>query len=132
MWTKPLLSNLLNESHFMEKKCFFLLLIAPIILLTSCRSEFKSTSRSQDPWIFRSVLDNRPRMLTMALQNHLYAAYDTEQCGLYKVWQGGVQLEGVAYTNVKNLQPTSWGNTFWEDPSRTSPWSIQNGGDQKI
>jgi cytochrome c len=66
-------------------------------------------------------------MLTLALHAQGYAAYDTEQCGLYKVWQGGIQMEGVAYTNVKNLQPSSWGNTYWEDADRTTPWRLKKG-----
>lgn len=67
-------------------------------------------------------------MLTLALHEQGYAAYDTERCGLYKVWRGGIQLVGAAYTNVKTVQPESWGNTYWEDPGREPVWFLERNG----
>jgi cytochrome c len=68
--------------------------------------------RPRDPWVFRCVLDRRPRMVTLALSDELWLAYDAEQCGLYKVWKGGVQFDGAVYTSVHGPQPTSVGPTY--------------------
>ncbi|HUQ64509.1 MAG TPA: c-type cytochrome, partial [Flavitalea sp.] len=54
----------------------------------------------------------KPRMLTIALDTACYAAYDLANCKLYKVWKGGVLMEGAAYTDKKNIQPTSWGTAY--------------------
>jgi cytochrome c len=42
--------------------------------------------RPRDPWVFRCVLDKRPRMVTLALSDEMWAAYDATHRGLYKVW----------------------------------------------
>lgn len=102
-----------------------------LLLLSSCQPPANEPARPQDPWVIRSVLDNRSRMVTLALHEDGFAAYDTERCGLYKVWRGGVLMEGVAYTNVKELQPTSWGHAYLEDPDRTPVWFLEQGGEKK-
>jgi cytochrome c len=80
--------------------------------LTACSVKEQKHLRPRDPWAFRSVLDKKPRMLTIALDTACYAAYDLEKCKLYKVWKGGVLMEGAAYTDKKNIQPTSWGTAY--------------------
>jgi cytochrome c len=66
-------------------------------------------SRPRDIWAFRSVLDRRARMLTLALHEDLWVAYDATNCGLYKVWKGGVKFDGAVYTTAHGPQPTSQG-----------------------
>src|SRR5690606_23586257 len=84
--------------------------------------------RPMDPWAFRSVLDKKPRMLTLALDTSLYAAYDLQACGLYKVWKGGVTMEGTAYTDKKNVQPTSWGVPYAPDSTASASWVVDQNG----
>jgi cytochrome c len=84
----------------------------------------------RDPWAFRSVLDKKPRMLTLALDTACYAAYDLANCKIYKVWKGGVTLEGAAYTDKKNVQPATWGTAYSDDIEDT--WSVNNGDSFKI
>jgi len=70
--------------------------------------------RPRDPWVFRCVLDKRPRMVTVALSDDLWIAYDTTYCGMYKAWKGGVNFDGPVYTTVHGPQPTTLGRTYEE------------------
>lgn len=84
--------------------------------------------RPMDPWAFRSVLDRRPRMLTLALDSACYAAYDLGQGQLYKVWKGGVLREGTVFTNKKNIQPSSWGASYYAEESLPNRWIVRRNG----
>lgn len=68
--------------------------------------------RPRDIWVFRSVLDQRPRIVTVALHQDLWVAYDATQCNLYKAWNGGVKFDGAVYTTVHGPQPTSYGDAY--------------------
>ena len=67
-------------------------------------------------------------MLTLALHPELFVAYDLEKSQLYKVWKGGVLLEGTVYTNKKNIQPTSWGLPYQQQESVLNNWQIRYEG----
>lgn len=84
--------------------------------------------RPMDPWAIRSVLDKQPRMLTLALDSSCYVAYDLTRCTLYKVWRGGVILEGAAYTDKKNLQPSTWGKSYFSDSLHHFKWATESDG----
>lgn len=68
--------------------------------------------RPRDIWVFRSVLDQRPRIVSIALHKDLWVAYDATQCNLYKAWNGGVKFDGAVYTTVHGPQPTSYGDAY--------------------
>ena len=105
-----------------------LLLIISAVLISCQQEERKEIHRPMDPWAFRSVLDKKPRMITLALDSAFYAAYDLETSRLYKAWEGGVELEGTAYTNKKNVQPSSWGATYYSDSLQQAEWvALQDG-----
>jgi cytochrome c len=70
--------------------------------------------RPRDPWVLRSVLDHHPRMVSIALSDEMWAAYDAGTCGLYKAWKGGVKFDGPVYTTVHGPQPTTQGTTYIE------------------
>lgn len=78
-----------------------------------------------DPWAFRSVLDKKPRMLTLAFDTANFAAYDLGKGELYKVWNGGVIKEGTVFTNKKNIQPTSWGLPYFEEGKLFNQWQVK-------
>ena len=78
-------------------------------------------TRPHDPWVFRSVLDNIPRMVTLALHEDAWAAYSTERCALYKVWKGSVNLEGSVYNTQHGPQPTSTGDAYLIQEN-SNPW----------
>jgi len=97
-------------------------------ILISCNAPHKKIKRPSDPWVLRSVLDYRPRMITLALDSTCFVAYDLNKCGLYKVWKGGVNWEGIVYTDTKAMQPTTWGQHYLLDESFSTPWSIEVDG----
>jgi hypothetical protein len=70
--------------------------------------------RPRDPWVFRCVLDKKPRMVTVALSDEMWVAYDATTCGIYKAWKGGVKFDGPVYTTVHGPQPTSVGPSYTE------------------
>ncbi|MEO6290103.1 MAG: c-type cytochrome [Ginsengibacter sp.] len=107
----------------------YIVLIALIIFyLPACNQKSPNIERPRDPWAFRSVLDKKPRMLTLALDSACYVAYDLAHCTLYKVWKGGVMLEGAAYTNKKNVQPTTWGESYFSDSLQKLKWVAEFDG----
>lgn len=105
---------------------------ALLILLAGCliacdHKAMQEPDRPLEPWAFRSVLDKKPRMLTVALDTACYLAYDLTQCTLDKVWKGGVLFEGAAYSDKKNVQPTSWGTSYLTDSVSNMQWVAEKG-----
>ena len=98
--------------------------------LAACQPE-EVFERDRDPWVMRSVLDEEIRMVTLALHKDGYAAYNTANCALYKVWKGGVHWDGVAFNNVKTVQPETSGGAYWERPANDRPWRIEHHGESK-
>lgn len=84
-----------------------------------------------DPWVFRSVLDSFPRILTIALHDNVYAAYHTDSCSLYKVWNGRVQFQGAVYDHAHGPQPISIGKGWLENPYGR-PWSVKRNGSEVL
>src|SRR5512138_3615965 len=82
--------------------------------------------RCYSPWVFRSVLDRHPRMITFALSPSLWAAYDTQTASLYKVWRDGVDFEGAVYTTRHGPQPTSKGPSYIVNDLE-NPWRVRLG-----
>lgn len=69
-------------------------------------------ARPRDPFVFRCVLDQHPRMITAALDDDMWVAWDATNCGLYKAWKGGVNFDGPVYTTVHGPQPTARGGVY--------------------
>ena len=84
--------------------------------------------RPRDIWVFRSVLDNRARMVTIALNDSLWVAYDATNCGMYKAWKGGVRFDGAVYTTVHGPQPTTRGNAYWDGLVDADVWELESNG----
>lgn len=84
--------------------------------------------RPRDIWAFRSVLDNRARILTIALNKDLWVAYDATNCGLYRAWTGGVKFDGAVYTTVHGPQPTSMGLVHQPGIVDRTVWHIERDG----
>lgn len=105
----------------------FNILVVIALILASCDSRETDVTRPVDPWAFRSVVDKKPRMLTLALDTACYVAYDLQHGALYKVWKGGILLEGTVYTDKKNVQPTTWGTAYYQDNRSESPWQVSEG-----
>lgn len=90
----------------------------------------KSLSKIERPrkaWALRSVLDSRPRILSIALNDKLWIAYNTKTASLYKAWIGKIEFGGPVYTSSHGPQPISIGTTYMEEPD-DNPWRIQADG----
>ena len=72
-----------------------LLIISVLSILIGCGKKANSGNpeRPYQPFVFRSVLDEQPRIITLALHDDVWAAYHTDSCSLYKVWKGHVQFQ---------------------------------------
>lgn len=109
-------------------KLFYSCLL-PIIslLIISCQKNAKAPiKRPIDPWVFRSVLDKRPRMITLALNKDLYVAYDVNKCGLYKIWKGGLDINGAPYNGIKVVHPAPWGHIYATDSLSKPIWKLED------
>ncbi|MDN5201932.1 DUF1080 domain-containing protein [Fulvivirgaceae bacterium BMA10] len=95
-----------------------------IIICFSCEKP-RNYERPRDTWVFRSVMDKQPRMLTVALNKDLYTCYNLQSGNLYKVWKGGVNFDGAVYTTAHGIQPTSFGFPYAYDSTSTTQWSIK-------
>ncbi|HMQ01322.1 MAG TPA: cytochrome C, partial [Cyclobacteriaceae bacterium] len=98
--------------------------VALTFLIWSCGSGDKEIKRPRDPWVFRSVLDGQPRMVTVALHDDLYLAFDARHAGLYKAWKGGVILDGAVYTTKHGPQPTTKGYAYYENVMSKPEWQL--------
>ena len=104
------------------------LFILPLFIgffFSNCQSdtEKREAARPLSPWVFRSVIDAQPRMITIALDKDLFAAYRTDSCAIYKVWNGGVNLDGAVYTSNHGPQPATLGDAYFVN-ERHQPWKI--------
>ncbi len=64
--------------------------------------------RPTEMWVFRCVLDGKPKALVAALHKDLYIGYDTDNCQLFEAWKGGVKFDGAVYATTKHgPQPIS-------------------------
>lgn len=99
-----------------------LLLILNLALFSACTD--RPSQRPSDPWVFRSVLDKQPRMITAALHKDLLLAYDAQNGGLYKAWKGDILLEGAVYNTQHGPQPSTDGYAYFEQRLVASPLRI--------
>lgn len=84
--------------------------------------------RPYQPWVFRSVLDGRARMVTIALHEELWVAYDATDGRLAKAWAGGVEFDGAVYTSRHGPQPRTIGAAYFAEDSLAmfTPWAMLN------
>lgn len=109
------------------KKLFLPLLLVFIICFNACQqdagNDISKIERPHDPWVFRSVLDEQARMITIALAKDVWVAYNTHTGSLYKAWKGIVNFEGAVYDHAHGPQPTSVGDAYIEGAKRNQ-WSL--------
>ena len=104
------------------------LLLLPVLagLIWTCTTP-KQVERPMDTWVFRSVLDERPRMLTAALHDNLWVAYDVQTATMYKAWKGGVDFDGAVYTTRHGPQPSSLGYAYYTNENNHG-WTLLKDG----
>ncbi|MEP6794087.1 MAG: PA14 domain-containing protein, partial [Saprospiraceae bacterium] len=117
----------------MKNRLNVLWAIAILLSVVACKksSSVADTDRPYQPWVFRSVLDQHPRIITFALHDDMWAAYHTDSCSLYQVWKGHVKLQGAVYDNAHGPQPISIGNIWLKNPNG-QPWNVTKGGQQVL
>ncbi|POY38574.1 hypothetical protein C3K47_04040 [Solitalea longa] len=81
-------------------KLLALFLFALAVLTVCSKSQLKPNN---DIRIVKYPLDNSNGILTFALADGFYIAFDTVQCGLYKVWRGGLAANDSTITAVGDL-----------------------------
>ena len=104
----------------------FLLFVASTGSLVSQDPPRRSIENPHEPWAFRTVLDARPRVLVAALDDSLWAAWDTQRCRLFQVWkpgEQGVKLQGIVFDGAHGPQPVSDGSRLHEEPAE-SAWFL--------
>jgi cytochrome c len=115
----------------MRTRIFFGGLVALLLGLwywaSRSQSAQSAANRPNDPWVFRSVLDKKPRMITFALNDRLWAAYSTDSCVLYKVWAGNADFSGAVYNMRHGPQPVSVGDAWFEN-TQPQPWRVTLNG----
>ncbi len=80
--------------------------------------------RGHSPWVLRSSLDGRPRMLLVALAPELWLAYSTETAGIHQLWRGDVDFTGPVYDAQHGHEPTSRGDAYLH-PGTATPWRVE-------
>lgn len=118
----------------MAKGITALLYAVSVLIVLPGISGWRKTLAPEDgpkvPPAFRSVLDNKPRMLTLKLDSVHFASYDLANCSLYKVWIGGIDLQGTVYNSRKEVAPASWGTAYFVNSSAASPWITLRAGNR--
>jgi len=112
------------------KKLFCLTLLFSFLFIFSCQEDIEpnfGADRPFQPWVFRSVLDLQPRMLTLALDEKMWAAYHADNGALYKVWKGNVELTGAVYDTYHGPQPVSLGDAYLVNENK-NPWEVTMDG----
>ncbi|MET0284761.1 MAG: family 16 glycoside hydrolase [Polyangiales bacterium] len=107
----------------------------PLLLLAaSCHGKSATpvpSERGHDPWVLRSTVDERPRMISLALRPDLWATYDAERGALYRVSPQGLNLDGAVYNTHHGPQPISRGHASLLS-AYEEPWHVlRNGSEHK-
>jgi cytochrome c len=107
---------------------YFLPGILLFLILGSCSNE-RPKLRPREAWVIRSVLDRQPRILSIALHDKLWVAYNTQTGSLFKAWSGDIKFDGPVYTSAHGPQPTTQGIPFLEE-APVNPWSLTANGQE--
>jgi cytochrome c551/c552 len=86
--------------------------------------------RGHAPWVLRSNLDDKPRMLSFALAPNIWAAYDIDNASLYQVWRGDVLWQGAHYDYRHGPQPETQGEFFLRHED-SHQWYLQRAEDSE-
>lgn len=93
--------------------------LSPLAGADALNDQAKQLAQSPAPNVFRSVLNERPRMLTVQLDSHHAIAYDTWHCQLAMAWkvESGplVNLDATVYTGNHGPQPNTLGSMVFEN-----------------
>lgn len=104
------------------KKILILLYTAGLTGLSQAEpypDAIKNLSDRSFPDVIRCVIDDRPRMLVIKLDDRHAIAYDTWHCLLGKAWQNKegplVNFDGAVYNGIHKPQPNSIGDSIFNN-----------------
>lgn len=80
--------------------------------------------RGHAPWLLRTSLDGRPRVLAIALAPELWLAYATETASIHRLWRGTIAFEGPVHDARHGREPTGQGADYLRPPLE-SAWRIE-------
>lgn len=66
-----------------------------------------SPVRPHSPWVFRTLMENRTRMLVAALRPNLWLSFNPGNCCIDRTWTGGMAFHGKVFDDS---QRNSWIN----------------------
>ncbi len=84
-------------------------------------------NRGHSPWVMRSSLDGRPRMLSLALAPGIWLSYSTETASIHQFWKGEINFSGPAFDARHGFEPMSRGFAYLR-PEQDTAWRI--GGEE--
>ena len=82
--------------------------------------------RGRAPWVMRSSLDGRPRILSLAVAPNQWLAYSTETASVHRFWQGELVFAGPAFDALHGAEPLSEGSA-WLSPAEQTAWRVRTG-----
>ena len=125
------MDDFLDELLIMLRFSIVNILLLLSLFFIACR-DLVSTESSLFPitLVRHSVLDQKPRMLTLQFGEERFAVYDLAKAQLEKVWRGGVLWNGAAFNDMKTIQPESYGQSYWEYKNHPLEWLIEKSGTQ--
>ena len=83
--------------------------------------------RGHSPWVLRSSLDGRPRILAIAIAPERWLAYSTQTASIHQLWQGDVDYTGPVYDAHHGFEPTSRGVAYLQPVAETA-WHVRDDG----
>ncbi|MBM4385181.1 MAG: DUF1080 domain-containing protein [Deltaproteobacteria bacterium] len=83
--------------------------------------------RGHSPWVLRSSLDGRPRMLSLALAPGVWLAYSTETASIHLLWRGEIDFTGPAFDEQHGGEPLSRGSAWLRGEAATA-WRVRGAG----
>ncbi len=126
-----LLFSCSSRSRFDFSAAIVPLFVALSGLLVGCRLGADDSRRGNDPWVFRSVVDLQPRMITLSLRDDFWVSYNTATGELYRAWPGGMDFAGSVYNQSHGPQPTSRGPAYVTNETG-GPWRVRTGDVDEI
>jgi len=103
--------------------------LAILLFCFACQNDSDNSNASDvdRPLVFRSVLDAKPRMISIGLSDDQFIAYNTTDGSIYKAWKGLINMEGAVFTGAHGPQPTAVGDMYFVN-KHEQPWTLTKGG----
>ncbi|MEM7371667.1 MAG: hypothetical protein AAF587_23835 [Bacteroidota bacterium] len=88
--------------------------------------------RPLSQWVFKTVVDDLPGAVVVALHKDIWLAYNPVSADIYRAWKGKVKLQGAIYTGISGEQPAIDGFPFINKPfSQQHDWRVKINGQEE-